>query len=111
VPTIEPTAGEAHGELEAGLLALESGSAAPALELLRRATYKDPSNPLAQFALARAYLGARDIARAQAALLHTRRLLAGLDGAAMVPGSDALLVETLRQAVHSHLNGIAASAS
>jgi thioredoxin-like negative regulator of GroEL len=91
------------------LLALEAGSPVSALEWLRRATYKDPHSPMAQFALARTYLETGDLARAHAALVHTRRLLLSLDGDDLVPGSDALQVETLRQAVQTHLAGIEAA--
>ena len=91
-------------DLEAGLLALESGSAVSALEWLRRATFRDPRSAIAQFALARAYLGIGDLPRAQAALLHTQRLLKELGTETLVPDSDALPVETLRQAVHTHLS-------
>jgi chemotaxis protein methyltransferase CheR len=69
------TVGDAQVELEAGLLALEAGSTATALEWLRRATFRDPNSPLSQFALARAYLGVGDVLRAHAALIHARRLL------------------------------------
>jgi chemotaxis protein methyltransferase CheR len=93
-----------HTELEAGLLALESGSAAFAMDCLRRATFRDPSNPLAQFALAQAYLRLGDAPRAHAALLHARHLLASLSSEDVVIGSDSLQVETLRQAVETYLS-------
>jgi chemotaxis protein methyltransferase CheR len=89
------------GELEAGLLALESGSAPSALEWLRRATFRQPDSVLAQFALARAYLAMGDRVRALAALVHTRRLLLSLDDDALLPGSDSVSVATLRQALTS----------
>lgn len=92
-----------RADLEAGLLALEAGSAASAIEWLRRATFRDPHSPLGQFALARAYLGIGDSPRAHAALLHTQRLLRELGGEEIVPDSDAMPVETLRQAVQTHL--------
>jgi hypothetical protein len=95
-----------RADLEAGLLALESGSAVSAIEWLRRATFRDPRNPVSQFALARAYLGVGDAPRAQAALLHTQRLLAELGTEVLVPHSDALPVETLRQAVQTHLSAM-----
>ncbi|HEY3060008.1 MAG TPA: CheR family methyltransferase [Chloroflexota bacterium] len=95
-----------RAELEAGLLALEAGSSASAIEWLRRATFRDPHSPLGQFALARAYLGVGDSPRAYAALLHTQRLLSELRTQTMVPDSDALPVETLRQAVQTHLNAM-----
>jgi hypothetical protein len=104
------SAGDGRAELEAGLLALEAGSASSALEWLRQATYKAPHSPLAQFALGRAYLAAGDRGRAHAALVHTRRLLLPLGGSGLVPGSDAMQVETLRQAVQTYLAGIETAA-
>jgi len=98
----------ARAELEAGLLALEAGSAGTALEWLRRATFRDPHSPLAQFALGRAYLGVGDVPRALAALAHAQRLLTTLDDQAHVPGSDDMSVETLRQAVQTHLSAMEA---
>jgi hypothetical protein len=95
-------------ELEAGLLALEAGSARSALEWLRRATFWQPDSAVAHFALARAYLALGDRGRAQAALLHTRRLLIPLTGEELVPGSDSLAVGTLRQTVASFLEDLAA---
>src|SRR5205823_5159421 len=48
-PTPAPVlAGDGQAELEAGLLALEAGSACSALEWLRRATFRDPHDPVAQ---------------------------------------------------------------
>jgi Tfp pilus assembly protein PilF len=93
-------------ELDAGLLALEAGALAAALDFLRRATFRDPRSALAQFALARAYVDNGDPSRAHAALVQARRLLAPLDGEALVPGSDALPVETLRQTIRTHLEGL-----
>ena len=95
-------------DLEAGLLALEAGSAASALEWLRRATFRQPDSALAQFALARAYVALRDRPRAQAALIHTRRLLLHLSADELVPGSDSMAVETLRQTVATYLEDLAA---
>jgi len=95
-------------ELEAGLLALEAGSAGLALEWLRRATFRQPESALAQFALARAYVALGDRARAQAALVHTRRLLVHHAGDELVPGSDSMAVETLRQTVMTYLEDLAA---
>jgi len=105
VETPPPATRDDHNELEAGLLALESGSAAFAVDCLRRATFRDPSNPLAQFALARAYADLGDAQRAHATLLHARRLLAPLASEELVPGSDSLQVETLRQTVDTYLFG------
>ena len=97
--------GDGQADLEAGLLALEAGASEVALEWLRRATFRDPHSALGQFALARAYLQVGDLARAHAALLHTRRLLAPLAAEDTVPGSDDLLVEALRQTVRTYLEG------
>jgi chemotaxis protein methyltransferase CheR len=91
-------------DLEAGLLALESGASAAAVESLRRATFRDPDSAIGQFALARAYLVLGDVSRAQAALIHTRRLLAPLQPDEFVPGTDELPVETLRQTIQTHLD-------
>jgi hypothetical protein len=108
-PVAAVLSGDGHAELEAGLLALEAGSAASALEWLRRATFRDPQSPLGQFALARAYLGVGDTARALAALQHTQRLLSELRGEEFVPHSDAMPIETLRQAVQTHLTAMEAA--
>ena len=93
-------------ELNAGLLALEAGSAVWALESLRRATFRDPASVLGQFALATAYLDNGEFAHARAALLQTRRLLMPLAGDAFVAGADSLPVETLRQAIATRLVAI-----
>jgi len=95
-------------ELEAGLLALEAGSVRSAVDWLRRATFRDPGSAVAQFALARAYAESGDRLRAQAALQHSQRLLAALPSDGLVPGSDSMSVDTLRQAVHVYLMGLAA---
>jgi hypothetical protein len=95
-------------ELEAGLLALEAGSAHVAVDWLRRATFRDPHSAVAQFALAQAYVVTGDRLRAHAALLHTRRLLAPLAGDGLVAGSDSMSVQSLRQAVGTFLDGLAA---
>jgi chemotaxis protein methyltransferase CheR len=95
-------------DLDAGLLALEAGALAAALDCLRRATFRDPQSPLAQFALARAYADNGDPIRAHTALVQARRLLAPLDADALVPGSDALPVVTLRQTIRTHLEGLCA---
>ena len=105
-PEAAPRGLSGRAELEAGLLALEAGSCGSALEWLRRATFRDPHSPLGQFALARAYLGVGDMPRAHAALLHTQRLLSELRTETIVPDSDALPVETLRQAVQTHLTAL-----
>jgi chemotaxis protein methyltransferase CheR len=97
---------DGSAELEAGLLALEAGSAIVALEFLRRATFRDPHSALGQFALARAYQDTGEFGRAHAALLQTRRLLTPLAGDAFVPGADSLPVETLRQTIETKLVAI-----
>jgi hypothetical protein len=79
-----------------------------ALEALRRAAFHAPRSALGQFALACAYLGVGDLPRAQATLLYTQELLGSLDGDALVPGSDAMPVETLRQTVQTHLKALEA---
>ncbi len=106
-PSMVIPPGDGRQELEAGLLALEAGKTAEAVDCLRRATFRDPRSAVAQFALARAYLEIGDQARAHAALVQTRRLLATLPGDALVPDSDAVPVETLRQAVQTHLEALA----
>jgi chemotaxis methyl-accepting protein methylase len=109
VPLREPTrprevpTGNGQTELEAGLLALEAGSLASAVECLRRATFRDPNSIVGQFALGRAYVMTGDLRRAQVALTQTRRLLAPLASDAFVAGSDSLMVETLRQTIQTHL--------
>jgi hypothetical protein len=101
-PREVPT-GHGQAELEAGLLALEAGSLSTAVEWLRRATFRNPDSIVGQFALGRAYVVTGDLPRAQAALVQTRRLLAPLGGEEFVPGSDSLMVETLRQTIQTHL--------
>ena len=105
VPTDVPGR-DGNAELEAGLLALEAGSAIVAVEFLRRATFRDPHSALGQFALARAYQDTGEFARAHAALLQTRRLLTPMAGDAFVPGADSLPVETLRQTIETRLVAI-----
>lgn len=107
IPITVSTLNSAPTELNAGLLALEAGSAVWALEELRRATFRDPGSVLGQFALASAYLGVGDIAHARAALLQTRRLLMPLAGDTFVAGTDSLAVETLRQTIETRLVAIA----
>jgi len=101
-PREVPT-GNGQTELEAGLLALEAGSPSSAVECLRRATFRDPNSIVGQFALGRAYVMTGDRPRAEVALMQTRRLLAPLAADAFVPGSDSLMVETLRQTIQIHL--------
>jgi chemotaxis methyl-accepting protein methylase len=103
-----PSRASIVAELEAGLVALETGSTEAALDALRRATFRDPNSIVGHFGLARAYLAAGDPSRAQAALLHTRRLLAPLAPDACVPDTDSMVVETLRQTIQSYLDGMRA---
>jgi chemotaxis protein methyltransferase CheR len=103
---LETVVADGRAELDAGLLALEAGALAAALDWLRRATFRDPRSPLAQFALGRAYADNGDASRAHTALIQARRLLAPLDGEALVPGSDAMPVESLRQTIRTHLEGL-----
>jgi chemotaxis protein methyltransferase CheR len=102
---VELAPGNGHAELEAGLLALEAGSSASALEWLRRATFRDPLSAVAQFALACAFLHVGNLERARVALVHARRLLAPLPGDSFVPDTDGLAVETLRQTIQTYLDG------
>ena len=106
-PSMVIPACDGRQELEAGLLALEARNMSEAVDWLRRATFRDPRSAVAQFALARAYLEIGDQSRAHAALVQARRLLATLPGDALVPESDAVPVETLRQAVQTHLEALA----
>ena len=108
MPAVRQEGLEGEEELEAGLLALESGEAGAALDLLRRATFREPGNAVAQFALGRAYVATGDALRGRTALLQTRRLLAPLAGDDLVPGSDSLSVETVRQTVQTYLEELAA---
>jgi chemotaxis protein methyltransferase CheR len=104
--TLTPfVAPDGHAELEAGLLAIEMGSPASALEWLRRATFLDPLSAIAQFALARAHRDLGNLVQARVALVHARRLLAPLAGDSFVPDSDELVVETLRQTIQTYLEG------
>jgi predicted Zn-dependent protease len=111
-----PAAGQTHGRvvtpdgedaLRAGLLALEAGSYASALQWLRRATFRDPNTAVGQFALASAYLGLGDTMRAQAALVYADRLLAGVADDDLAPVTDTLSAATLREAVQAHLAKLA----
>jgi chemotaxis methyl-accepting protein methylase len=95
--------GNGGAELEAGLLALEAGSTAVAIEFLRRASFRDPHSVLGQLALAGAYQATGEFAHAHAALVQTRRLLSPLAADAFVPGADSLPVETLRKTIESKL--------
>jgi chemotaxis protein methyltransferase CheR len=108
LPRPRITIAERRDELEAGLLALEAGSTRSAVDWLRRATFRDPESAVAQFALAQAYVDSGDRPRAQVAFRHTRRLLAPLEGNGLVPGSDSMSVQSLRQTIETFLVGLAA---
>ncbi|HET8627163.1 MAG TPA: protein-glutamate O-methyltransferase CheR, partial [Thermomicrobiales bacterium] len=97
----QPLATELH--LLLGLLHLDAGAAEPALASLRRAVFLDGGHALAHASLGRAYLGLGDPARARAALLHARRLLAAEPGERAVPGGDGLTADDLRRAVEAQL--------
>ena len=100
-----PRGGDTREEMQAGLLALETGSTQFAVDCLRRATFRDPENALAHFALGRAYFELGEPEHAVATLIHAQRLLAPMVGDELVPGSDSLRVDAVRQAVHSYLEG------
>lgn len=95
---------EAHRLL--GLLALEAGDSVVAAESLRRATFLDPEDPLAQFGLGRAYRALGDSTRAGAAFRQARRVLAYLAPDGIVPGDDSLSVDKLRRAIAAQLTTI-----
>jgi chemotaxis protein methyltransferase CheR len=86
-----------------GLLALERGDTATALESLRRATFLAPEDPLAQYGLGRTYRALGDAVRASAALRHARRILAPLSGESLIVGEEALTVDKLRRALDAQL--------
>jgi len=86
-----------------GLLALEAGDTATALESLRRATFLASEDPLAQYGLGRTYSALGDAVRARAALRHARRILAPLPGASLVADEDVLTVDKLRSALAAQL--------
>jgi chemotaxis protein methyltransferase CheR len=93
----------AGGHLVLGLLALETGDPA-ALDALRRATFLEPEDALAQFALGRAYAQQGQPGRARTALAHARRLLAGVPDDECLPGGVA--AGALRRSVEAALAGI-----
>lgn len=66
-----PVTADAH--LVLGMLDLDEGAVAGALERLRRATFLDKDNALAHFALGRAYGQQGNRSRARAAFTHARR--------------------------------------
>jgi chemotaxis protein methyltransferase CheR len=96
-----PVDAAAHRTL--GLLYLDEGNLNGALASLRRATFLDPSDALAHFGLGRAHAETGDAARARAALVHGRRLLAARDPAVPVPGADGLCAGDLLKVVDAQL--------
>jgi chemotaxis protein methyltransferase CheR len=86
-----------------GLLALEDGDTAAALESLRRATFLDADDPLAQFGLGRAYRALGDENRARAAFRHARRIVAAWAADRPVPGDEGLPAADLRAALDAQL--------
>ncbi len=98
-----------RAEMQAGLLALESGSFDAAVEWLRRATFRDPNSALAQLALGRALLARGDRPRARATLQHALRILQGVEPDSVVPGTEgAVTVEAAIAALERHLAEVAA---
>jgi predicted Zn-dependent protease len=89
-----------------GLLALEANDGPMAIESLRRATFLDADDPLAQFGLGRAYLALGDGGRASAAFRQARRALAPLQPDDAVPGDVALSVDKLRRAIEAQLSSL-----
>ncbi|MFN8514534.1 MAG: CheR family methyltransferase [Thermomicrobiales bacterium] len=86
-----------------GLLALEDGEPDAALASLRRATFLDADDPLAQFGLGRVYRALGDENRARAAFRHARRLIASWPGDRPIPGDDGLSAEDLRGGLDAQL--------
>ena len=96
-----PLVAEAH--LLLGMLYLDEGALEPAVESLRRATFLDAHNALAHFSLGRVYLQIGDHARARAALIHARRILAVVPDDQGISGGDGLVAGELRHAVEAQL--------
>jgi chemotaxis protein methyltransferase CheR len=84
-----------------GLGLLEQNKPQAALEILRRAAYLEPNDPVTQFALARACLMLGDKKRAQIALRQSRRLIASL------PDDALLSLETSVKDLHRALTALA----
>ncbi len=97
----QPLVAEAH--LLLGMLYLDEGALEPAVESLRRATFLDAHNALAHFSLGRVYLQMGDQARARAALIHARRILAVLPDDQAIFGGGGLVAGELRHAVAAQL--------
>lgn len=89
-----------------GLLALDAGAYQQAIESLRRATFLNSRDPLAQLGLGRAYQAAGDPARARTALRQARRLLGALPAEQAIPGEDGVSVGQLQQVVTTLLAAV-----
>ncbi|HLH21117.1 MAG TPA: CheR family methyltransferase [Chloroflexota bacterium] len=94
---------DADAQLQLGLLDLDDGAAERALGSLRRAAFLAPDSALAHYSLGRAWQRLGDAARARAALLHARRLLAAVADTAPVAGGHDLPAGELRAAVEAEL--------
>jgi chemotaxis protein methyltransferase CheR len=89
---------DAETHLLLGLLDLDTGDAARAVESLRRAAFLDANSVLASFSLGRAYIQLGDRSRARGAFVHARRLLGALADDDLVPHGDGLSAGDLRHA-------------
>lgn len=103
----QPPSAAAHRAL--GMLQLERGQFEVAIESLRRAAFLDPLDPLAQFCLARAYLGTRDRRQARAAFLQAHRALAGKTDPEPLSAEEPSTVGELRAAIEAELNKLGAA--
>jgi chemotaxis protein methyltransferase CheR len=97
---------DAGVHLRLGMVYLEAGDIARAVESLRRATFLDPNNPLAHFTRSRACLRLGDRPNALAALTQARRILARLPDDQEVAGGDRLTSIELRRAVEIQLTAL-----
>ncbi len=89
--------------LQNGLEALELADFSEALLHLRRAVFLEPSEALAQFALARAFMGVHQTSRALVVLHQARRLLAALEPSTLIWGADEMTANDLLHTVNSML--------
>lgn len=96
-----PLAAEAH--LLLGMLLLDEGMSEQALVSLRRATFLDERNALAQFGLGRAYGQLGDAPRARAAFSHAQRLLTFGGDQLRLTGEAGVTVDELRRAIAAQL--------
>ena len=94
---------DAKAHLVLGLLQLDAGAAERALESLRRASFLDPDNPLAQFSLGRAYAQLGDPARARRTLANARRQLVPLADDQPIPDGEGLSAGELLHAIAAQL--------